>query len=148
MLGACTSSRTSATNGPSSTTSTRSTAPTTSTGPGASLPGTDIAVFAECQNDYRVVVTAVTAYQALNGTPPSPPAPWSAAAFEQDYAPLTGSAKGGPFMQSAPRTTHYVIQYDSSGHVWIEPPGQYDATYVPGRAASDGTCALAIASGR
>jgi hypothetical protein len=25
--------------------------------------------------------------------------------------------------------TDYVIEYDGSGHVWVEPTGQYDTTY-------------------
>jgi hypothetical protein len=28
-------------------------------------------------------------------------------------------------------TTHYVLEYGSSGNVWIEPPGQYDTSYNP-----------------
>ena len=32
-------------------------------------------------------------------------------------------------MRVAPATTHYVVEYDSAGDVWVEPPGQYDAGY-------------------
>ena len=32
-------------------------------------------------------------------------------------------------MPAAPTTTHYVIEYDAAGHVWVESAGQYDADY-------------------
>ena len=38
----------------------------------------------------------------------------------------------GPYLHGAPTTTHYLIEFDSSGHVWIAPPGAYD-TYDPGQ---------------
>ncbi len=48
-------------------------------------------------------------------------------------------------MPSAPTTTHYVIEYDASGHVLVEPPGLYVASYSPVRDASSNACYLALA---
>jgi hypothetical protein len=101
-----------------------------------------LAVFAACQSDYRVVQSALAAYLALNAAEPIPPATWSAATYGQNWSPLTASGKGGPFLASAPSPAHFVIEYDASGHVWIEPPGRFDPTYNPARAASDDVCAL------
>jgi len=64
---------------------------------------------------------------------PSPPAPWSAATYAGNYQPLTGASGGGPFLKSPPGTKYYVIEYDSAGHVWIAPPGQYSTAYNPGQ---------------
>jgi hypothetical protein len=86
---------------------------------------------AACVADGKVVEVALDAYNATNGGFPTPPSPWSAATYQADYAPLTSSAHHGPFMHSAPTATHYVVEYDSAGHVWVEPPGQYDAAYNP-----------------
>ena len=32
-------------------------------------------------------------------------------------------------MNGAFDTTDYVVEYDGSGNVWVEPPGQYDTSY-------------------
>jgi hypothetical protein len=136
-LGACASGSPSASNASTTTT-------TTSAAQSATLPDTNISAFAACQSDFQSVTTAVTAYQAESGAFPTPPAPWSASGYQQDYTPLTASSKGGPFMKAAPPTTHYVIEYDASGHVWAEPAGQYDAVYNPARAAPVGACAIAV----
>jgi hypothetical protein len=32
------------------------------------------------------------------------------------------------------------MEYDASGHVWIEPAGQYDTTYNAAHAASNKVC--------
>ena len=62
---------------------------------------------------------------AEHGAYPSPPAPWSAASYAADYQPLTSASVGGPFLKTPPGTRFYVIEYDSSGNVWIAPPGVY-----------------------
>ena len=56
------------------------------------------------------------------GSFPSP-APWSAAAYAANFAPLTAAGGGGPYLSKPPDTRFYVIEYDSSGHVWVAPPG-------------------------
>jgi hypothetical protein len=89
------------------------------------------AQIASCRADSRSVAVALQAYDAVNGAFPTPPASWSAASYAANYAPLTTADKGGSFMRVAPSTTHYVVEYDSSGNVWVEPPGQYDAAYNP-----------------
>jgi hypothetical protein len=84
---------------------------------------------AACEADGKSVEVAVVAYQASRGAYPVPPSAWSAATYEADYAPLTGGSSQNQFLPSAPPTTHYVVEFDSAGHVWVEPPGQYDAGY-------------------
>jgi hypothetical protein len=87
---------------------------------------------AACEADAKTVDVALQAYNAENGGFPAPPSPWSAATYTANYGPLTSSTtKGGPYLHAAISTTHYVIEYDSSGNVWVEPPGQYDAAYNP-----------------
>jgi hypothetical protein len=70
---------------------------------------------------------------AEKGAYPSPSAVWNAATYVANYGPLTSASDGGPFLQSAPGTKYYVIEYDSAGHVWVAPPGQYSTAYNPGQ---------------
>jgi hypothetical protein len=94
-----------------------------------------------CKADYKVLQVALAAYNATAGSNPAPPAPWSASTYASNFAPLvSGSAKGGPYMHAALDPTHYVIEYDTQGNVWIEPAGMYDTTYNPAHAASDRVC--------
>jgi hypothetical protein len=124
------------------------------TGPIPSVPGSSAAgsglpsvapaaQVAGCEADSRGLAVALQAYDAVNGGFPTPSAPWSATTYAANYAPLTEQGKAGSFLRTAPSTTHYVVEYDSSGHVWVEPPGQYDATYNP---AHDFDVATACAS--
>lgn len=83
----------------------------------------------QCQADVRSVEVAVTAYDAEKGTNPAPPVPWSAATYASDYGPLTSGADGGPYLHVPPDTTDYVIEYDSSGHVWVAPPGTFESSF-------------------
>jgi hypothetical protein len=81
------------------------------------------------------------AYKARGGSYPVPPAPWSASTYRSNFGPLVSSkTKGGSFMQNALDPTHYVIEFDGQGNVWIESAGTYDAKYNPARAASDKVC--------
>jgi hypothetical protein len=105
-----------------STTSTSSTTPTTSS---VTLPEQNPAELAACASDAQSVQTALTTYMAEKGSYPVPPAPWSAAKYASNYAPLTGATDGGPFLQSAPGVKYYVIEYDAAGHVWVAPPGSF-----------------------
>ena len=102
-----------------------STSSSTSTTSSATLPEQNPAELAACVADAQSVQTALADYQALKGAYPTPPAPWSAATYAANFAPLTAASDGGPFLHGAPGTRFYVIEYDSAGHVWIAPPGSY-----------------------
>ncbi len=85
----------------------------------------------QCQADMRVVEVAVSAYQAQKGSFPEPTAPWSVATYESNYGPLTtGGSGGGPFLNGTPSTADYVVEYDSSGNVWVAPPNTFEPSYV------------------
>jgi hypothetical protein len=107
--------------------------------PGGSSLGSGIggvpsaALAAGCEADAKIVETALLAYQAQNGAFPAPPSPWSSATYTANFAPLTSAAaKGGPYLTAGiPNTAHYVVEYDATGHVWVEPPGHYDSSYNP-----------------
>ena len=59
---------------------------TTTTGPG--LPGTGgAAAVAACQSDVTALTTALAAYQATNGSYPTPPAGWT---FRPNAPPTVG----------------------------------------------------------
>jgi hypothetical protein len=99
----------------------------TSTPTSVTIQQASQAEVAACESDAKVVQVALAAYQAQQGHYPSP-APWSAAAYAGNYLPLTSAgAGGGPYLHNPPATTHYIVEFDSSGHVWIAPPGAYDA---------------------
>jgi hypothetical protein len=120
-----------------STRRSNSTAPSTSSLPAKipplTVPHQEEAAVAACVSDAKVLEVALEAYKASKGSFPSPPDPWSVASYANNYAPLTGSSTGGPWMHSPFTTTNYVIEYDSAGHVWVAPPGSYEATYNPGQ---------------
>ncbi len=117
VVPACSSSSVPAAAPPSTTTST---APSSAT-----LPQQNPAEIAACTADAKGLEIALATYDALHGAYPSPPASWSAATYAANFQPLTASGGGGPFMAAAPKTTFYVISYDSAGHVWVAPPGAY-----------------------
>ena len=122
-----------------------STTPTTGAPLSQTPPAAEVAA---CQADAQSVEVAVQAYQAQKGTYPSPAAPWSAATYAADYAPLTSSsAGGGPYLHNAPGARYYVIEYDSSGHVWIAPPGSYEPAYNAGQ-SFDGNPNICLAAVR
>ncbi len=142
--------------GSSSPTTSTTTAPTTrsTAHPGGATSTTTIplalaprtAQVSACQADARTVESALAAYQAVNGTYPVPPAPWTTDGYTSDYAPLTAPTNGGPFLHNAPGTHSYVIEYDGSGHVWISPPGSYPPSYVAGQSfdANPNICLAAV----
>jgi len=111
--------------------------------PAANAPAA--ALVAACQADAQSVVAAVQAYQAKNGGGPSPPSPWSASTYAANFAPLTSSAGGGPFLRGPPGTTHYVIEYDAAGHVWVAPAGTYQAAFNAGQ-SFDGNASICLAA--
>jgi hypothetical protein len=137
--------------GPSSTAG--SGAPLPFVGSVSTLPGgvaglggvPSVSQAAACEADGKSVEVALQAYDAVNGAFPTPPSPWSAASYQEDYAPLTAVSKQGPFLHLAPPTTSYVVEYDSAGNVWVEPPGQYDATYNPAHSADVSTSCASVA---
>ena len=49
-------------------------------------------------------------------------------------------------MRRPPATTQYVIEYDAAGHVWVAPPGAYEAGYNPGQSfdADPNICLAAV----
>jgi len=112
---------------PKSTSVTTSKPAPTSTPTSVAIQQASQAQVAACESDAKVVEVALAAFQAQKGAYPSPPAPWGAAAYADNYLPLTSAAGGSPYLRNPPPTTHYVVEYDSSGHVWVAPPGAYDA---------------------
>lgn len=135
---------------PSNSTTTTTTTPTTTSGTANSDTGAArststttpaqsgavaAAVVAACRSDVADVQTALAAYQATNGAYPTPPAPWTAASYPTNFGPLTNAAPPGPFLKMPPGDNHYVILWDSSGHIWVEAPGTFSPTYD---AANDG----------
>lgn len=80
---------------------------------------------AQCQADTRSVEVALDAYHAQKGSYPAPPAAWSAGAYTSNYAPLTSGTDGGPYLHEPPTTNDYVIEYDSTGTVWVAPPNTF-----------------------
>ena len=129
FIPACSSSTPTST----STSSPGPSASATSTTSSVTLPEQNPAELAACAADAQSVQTALAAYMVEKDGYPSPPAPWSAATYAANYQPLTGDSVGGPFLKSPPGNKHYVIEYDSEGHVWIAPPGQYSTAYNPGQ---------------
>lgn len=96
----------------------------------ASAPGPVAAAeVAACRSDVLDVQTALAAYQASNGSYPTLRAAWSAASYPTNFAPLTNAPAPGPFLKMPPGDNHYVILWDSSGHIWVEPPGTFSRTY-------------------
>ncbi len=123
-----------------STPTAASTSTSTSTTTEVTLPQASSASVAACESDARTLEAALDAYMAEKGSYPSPPSPWSATTYVANFGPLISAAGGeGPYLSMPPPTTLYVIEYDSSGHVWIAPPGAYGAAYDP--AQSVGTSA-------
>lgn len=117
-----------------------STSNTTSTTASASGTG-GAAEVAACRSDVMDVQTALAAYQASNGSYPNPPAAWSAASYPTDFGPLTNAPPPGPFLKMPPGDNHYVILWDSAGHVWVESPGTFSPTYdATNDAANPSTC--------
>ena len=109
------------------------------------LPEGSAAEVAACQADAQTLEAALEAYMVEKGSFPSP-APWSAATYAANFEPLTAAGGGGPYLPRPPDTRFYVIEYDSSGHVWIAPPGSYGATYNPGQSfdANIDVCLAAV----
>jgi hypothetical protein len=116
-----------------------------STTSSVTLPEQNPAELATCVADAQTVAEALAAYMTEKGAYPSPPAPWSAATYVGNYQLLTAASGGGAFLKSPPATKYYVIEYDSAGHVWVAPPGNY-SPYNRGQdfAADPNICDAAV----
>jgi hypothetical protein len=113
---------------PKSTSTSTAVAPSPSTSTSVAIQQASAAQVAACESDAKVVEVALAAYQAQKGAYPAPPAPWSAATYAGNYAPLTSAVGGGPYLDGRELSTaHFVVEYDASGHVWVAPPGAYDS---------------------
>ncbi len=86
---------------------------------------------AHCQADTKTVEIAIDAYQAQKGSYPAPPAAWSASTYASNYAPLTSGTDGGPYLSEPPATNEYVVEYDSSGNVWVAPADAFEPVAQP-----------------
>lgn len=103
------------------------------------------AAAAACRSDVSDVQTALAAYQATNGSYPTPPAAWTAASYPTNFAPLTNATPPGPFLKMPPGDNEYVILWDSAGHVWVEPPGTFTPTYDAANDAENATVCARVA---
>jgi hypothetical protein len=141
---ACSSSSTPAAVSTSTSSTTTSTSPTPTTS-SVTLPEQNPAELAACVADAQTLSEALAAYMAEKGAYPSPPTPWSAATYVENYQPLTAASAGAAFLKSPPGTKYYVIEYDSAGHIWIAPPGNY-SPYDKGQdfAADPNVCDAAV----
>jgi hypothetical protein len=102
---------------------------------------------ASCQADTRSVQTALEAYKAQVGNLPKVAGPWSAANYVNNFSPLTGArGNNGPYLQVAPSTANYVVEYDSYGNVWVEQSGTYDSGYNPSQDSNNNPNACSVAS--
>ena len=115
---------------------------TTTPGAGGTSGIPAAAAVADCRSDASDVATALAAYEAATGAYPTPPAPWSAASYPTNFAPLTSATPPGPYLKMPPGDNLYVVLWDSAGHVWVEPPGTFTPSYD---AANDTTNASACA---
>jgi type II secretory pathway pseudopilin PulG len=120
---------------------------TTSPGqPGTTTAGAvgtaSAAEVAACRSDVSDVQAALAAYQATNGSYPTLPADWTVSSYPTNFGPLTNAPAPGPFLKMPPGDNHYVILWDSAGHIWVEPPGTFFPTYdAVHDAANPSTCA-------
>lgn len=126
----------------SSTASTSTSGPmTTSTTTPVTVPHQSPAQVAACKADAQSLSVALEAYMVQKGSFPTPPSPWSATNYTANFAPLIPQ-----YMRNPLDTSSYVIEYDSSGHVWVAPAGSYGATYNPGQSfdANPDVCLAAV----
>jgi hypothetical protein len=124
------------------TTSATSQVTTTTAGLSVTQSAADVAA---CRSDVSDVQAALAAYQATNGSYPTPPAGWSAASYPTNFAPLTNAPPPGPFLKMPPGDNRYVILWDATGHIWVEPPGTFSPTYdAANDAANPSTCTRVV----
>ncbi len=80
----------------------------------------------DCIENFYSLKAALSAYEAHRGSFPALPEPWSAATYNRNFGPLLAHQGGGPFLPAALDPSHYVMEYDPSGNVWVESAGVYD----------------------
>ena len=53
---------------------------------------------------------------------------------------------GGPYLSEPPTTNDYVIEYDSSGNVWVAPPNTFEPVAQPNQdlSANADACNAAV----
>jgi len=117
---------------------------TTSTTSSVTLPEQNPAEIAACVADVQTVQMALAASMALKGVYPTPPAPWSAATYAANFAPLTAASDGAPFCRVPPArgsTSLSTTRPDTSGC----PPRSY-GTYNKGQdfALQPNVCLAAV----
>jgi hypothetical protein len=80
-----------------------------------------------CNTAAVSVSNALERYKGLHGSYPTPEEPWSASTYAGNYAALVkASTKTGLLaLVAPPRTSRYVVEYDSTGHIWVEGPGVF-----------------------
>lgn len=103
------------------------------------------AAVAACHSDVSDVQVALAAYQASTGSYPTPPAAWSAATYPSNFSPLTNAPAPGPYLKMPPGDNDYVVLWDSAGHIWVEPPGTFTATYDAAHDGSNPTTCSTVA---
>jgi hypothetical protein len=102
---------------------------------------------AACQADAKTVEVALTAYEANpTGTHayPVPPTAWSATTYFANYGVLDNGPS--PFLRGAPDTSDYVVEFDSSGNVWVAPGGTFEPSFDAQQSfgSNENACAEAI----
>ena len=90
----------------------------------------------QCQFDLRTVQVAVTAYWMDNGAYPFLPEPVERVDPEANYARLTSGVDGGPWLDKAPSTDAYVVEYNSAGDVWWPRRGRTKRCTSPARGST------------
>ena len=86
------------------------------------------ATISSCKADAKTVEVAIQAYDAQTGTFPST---WSQIisassvvnTIVQGANSFPETTTIGPYLRQQPGATHYIIQFNASGQVWVSPPG-------------------------
>jgi len=101
---------------------------------------------ARCQSDVQAVNGALAAYHADTGSLPIPTSQWNSASYLSNYGLLTTGTQGDTFLAHAPPTSHYVIEYDSAGNVWVAPANTFELSYTSGQdvAVNGNACQAAV----
>jgi hypothetical protein len=79
-----------------------------------------------CVADFESLRAALGIYKTHVGEFPPLAKPWSPSSYKVNFGALLAHQNGGPFMQAALDPTQFVIEYDHSGNVWVEPPGVFE----------------------
>jgi hypothetical protein len=112
---------------------------------GVSAVSAKEAAIAACQGDAESVTEALTAYRSELQRPDPVPEPWSAQSYLLDYIDLMGLKIGNAHISVPPDTSKYVIEFDSSGNVYVEPGSTFSNSLNPADAFENnpGVCDVA-----